>query len=400
MVAPGHALRRRKLRKRLIIPPTGFAHRDGRESLVFGERPDGTIVHISEVASGLGCTCVCPGCGTRLVARKGDRKDHHFGHHGVKAGRPCRTGPETALHKFAKEVLARRLELGLPPLTIGQDRSKRVGYPGGSYGFDAALLESRLGEIVPDVIVRKGERHLLVEFRVTHACDGAKIARIVAMDAAAIEIDLSRLPRDTSRADLEAAILTTAPRKWLHNPKLRAAEIDLDRRGRERDTILARAAIPLRRIYLAACAEVRSMQTSCVAYDRIVDRHLPHAVGIEVPGIGCFTVPPRDWQAVILADAVESAASGGRPLITVAGALQKIRQRGWLRARFSRLTDSEAAAIRSDGTPFDHPADAIAAWASTLARLGILLPAGAGDRWIVWQRTVGQIRKRRTAGRF
>src|SRR3712207_4094896 len=145
MVAPGHVLRRRKLRERLI-PRTGFAHGDGRESLVFGERPDGTIVHISEVASGLGCTCVCPGCGTRLVARKGDRKDHHLGHHGFRDGRPCGTGPKTPLHKFAKEVLARRLELDLPPLTIGEGRSKWVGYPGGSYGFDAALLESRLGE--------------------------------------------------------------------------------------------------------------------------------------------------------------------------------------------------------------------------------------------------------------
>jgi len=145
---------------------------------------------------------------------------------------------------------------------------------------------------------------------------------------------------------------------------------------------------------------VRSMQTSCLAYDRIIDRHLAHAVGIEVPGIGCFTVPPRDWQAVILADAVEIAASGGRPLVTIAGALQKIRQRGWLRARFSRLTDLEAAAIRADGTPFDHPANAIAAWASTLSRLGILLPAGAEGRWTVWQQTVGQIRRRRTARHF
>ena len=159
-------------------------------------------------------------------------KDHHFGHYGVEDGRPCQTGPETALHKFAKEVLARRLELELPPLVVGEGPGKWVGYPGGTYGFDAALLESRLGEIVPDVIVRKGERHLLVEFLVTHACDEAKIARIVAMDVAAIEIDLSGLPRDTSRADLEEAILTTAPRKWLHNPKLRAAQVELERRSR------------------------------------------------------------------------------------------------------------------------------------------------------------------------
>ncbi|KLK90318.1 hypothetical protein AA309_26430 [Microvirga vignae] len=383
-----------------VRPLTGFACRDGRESLVFGERVDGTMAHISEVTSGLECNCVCPGCGTRLVARKGNKQDHHFGHHGVEDGRPCQTGPETALHKFAKEVLARRLELELPPLVIGEGHSRWVGYPGGTYHFDAALLESKLGAIVPDVIVRKGDRHLLVEFLVTHACDEAKIARIGAMDVAAIEIDLSGLPRDTSRADLEEAILTTAPRKWLHNPKLRAAQAEREKRCRERDQVLAQAAAPLRRAYVAACAEIRSMRTSCPAYDRIVGRHLAYAVGIEVPGIGCFTVPPRDWQALILADAMDIAASGGKGLITTAGAMRKIRQRGWLRRRFSGLTEAEAAAIRADGTSFDHPANAVAAWATTLSRLGILLPAGAEDRWIVWQLTAGQMRGHQTSKRL
>jgi hypothetical protein len=56
-----------------VFPLTEFACRDGRESLVFGERADGTMAHVSEVSSGLECNCVCPGCGTRLVARKGDK---------------------------------------------------------------------------------------------------------------------------------------------------------------------------------------------------------------------------------------------------------------------------------------------------------------------------------------
>ena len=132
-----------------VLPLTAFACRDRRESLVFGERADGTIAHISEVASGLECNCVCPGCGTRLIARKGNKQDHHFGHYGTEDGRPCQTGPETALHKFAKEVLAHRLELELPPLAMGEGHGKWVRYPGGRYGFDAALLENRLGEIVP-----------------------------------------------------------------------------------------------------------------------------------------------------------------------------------------------------------------------------------------------------------
>jgi hypothetical protein len=112
---------------------------------------------------------------------------------------------------------------------LARGEGKWVGYPRGTYRFDAALLESRLGVIVPDVLVCKGERHLLVEFLVTHACDEVKIARTVAMDVVAIEIDLSGFPRDTSRADLEEAILTTAPRNWLNNSKLHAAQVKLER---------------------------------------------------------------------------------------------------------------------------------------------------------------------------
>lgn len=119
-----------------------------------------------------------------------------------------------------------------------------------------------------------------------------------------------------------------------------------------------------------------------------------------MPGIGCFTVPPRHRQALILADAVDIAASGGQGLITTAAALRKIRQRGWLRRRFSGLTDAEAAAIRADGIPFDHPVGAITAWATALSRLGILLPAGAGDRWIVWQLTASQMREHQTSKRL
>jgi hypothetical protein len=365
-------------------PLSRFACHEGRESLVFGERADGMIFHISEVTSGLCCNCICPGCGSRLVARKGARKDHHFGHHGVEDGRPCKSGPETALHKFAKDALGRRLELALPPVEIGEGRDRWVGYRGGSYAFDAAVLERKLGDIIPDVIVRKGDRDLLVEFLVTHACDATKIGKLRQMDAAAIEIDLSGLPRDISREGIEEAILAKAPRKWLHNPKLRDAQVEMERRRRERDQVLARAAASLRKTYVAACAEVRSMRTSCLAFDRIVGTGLDRAVGIEVRGIGCFTVPPRDWQATILSDVVDAAASGGRPVITTAGALRKIRQRGWLRHRFSGLTEVEAAAIRADGTPFELPAFAIAEWAATLSRFGILLPAGGGDRWMLW----------------
>ncbi|WP_414476433.1 hypothetical protein [Microvirga sp. M2] len=376
-------------------PLSGFACRDGRESLVFGERPDGSIAYISEVARGIACECRCPACGTPLVARKREVK-HHFGHYGAADERPCKTGPETALHKFAKDILARRLQLFLPTLDLFNGKDRWVGFEGRTYEFDAAVLEDRLGSIVPDVIVRKGDRDLLVEFAVTHECGPEKINQIKGMDLSAIEIDLSGIdPEIESREGLERAILDTAPRKWLHNPKLRDGHAALDALRNQRAGQLDRRAAALRAAYRDSCSHISRTVFAYPAVARITDDHLTRAIGIMVPGYGCFTVPPQDWQATILADMVDLAVNGKRVFASVKAALRKVRDRGWIHHRFSKITDEEVDAIRQDGTDFATPSDAIQAWIVTLAKAGILIPSSDGQQWILNRLIVGEVRNAR-----
>ena len=149
---------------------SGFECHDRHQSMVFGERYDGTMCHISDVPSGLECNCVCPKCRTQLVARKGPKNEHHFGHHGVGDEQPCIGGPETALHKFAKEELGFRRELVVPQQIIIDRLGRWEGSPNKIVRFNSAVLENKMGEIVPDLIVRIGERDLLIEFAVTHKC--------------------------------------------------------------------------------------------------------------------------------------------------------------------------------------------------------------------------------------
>jgi hypothetical protein len=364
----------------------------GDSSLAFGEMPDGAIVHISEVASGLACGCRCPGCGAPLVARRGERLDHHFGHYGSADGFGCTTGSETALHKFAKECLARRLELVLP----GWQEAEGAGgksYPGGALRIDEAVLEHRLGGIVPDVIARRGGRDLLVEFRVTHPCDAAKIAKLVKLNVAAVEIDLSLAPRDVSRSGLEEAILKEAPRRWLHNPRMltrapRPARVDLPRRS------AAVNAVSLARTYRAAHAEARTSRSITMAAGRLAT-DFPQAVGMAVPGIGCFTVSPSDWQAAILERMNDRALLGGRPVITPADALRQLKQRGWLRSRFARLTTADAQALKQLEPSFSPSAEAISAWMRAAAHAGILIPAGGAERWTLWPNVMSMVRDER-----
>ncbi|GJE52352.1 hypothetical protein GOFOIKOB_5423 [Methylobacterium tardum] len=365
------------------------------EGLVFGVRADGTLAHISEVGSGLACGCRCPRCGTPLVARRGDRVQHHFGHHGAAGERSCHGGPETALHRFAKELLASKLTLALPPVL--RDGERQPLHPGGPYRFDSALLEHRLGTIVPDVIVRRADRDLLVEFQVTHACGPDKIAGIANLGLAAVEIDLSGLLQSAGRRDLEDAILFRSPRRWLHNPKLQRVSAALAE-AVDRPVRPDRTSAALERAYAAACREVRAMPVAGLAPARIEADGLSHAIGLEVAGFGCFSVSPRDWQALILMSALDRALVRGPGAVKVETALRQVRERGWVRRRFSRLQPAEVASLRTASSSFALPDMAIAAWATALSLQGLLIPSGRRNEWIIRRETLHSARDARHHG--
>lgn len=85
------------------------------QSLLFGERADGTLAHISEVPSRIACGCRCLSCRKPLVARKGAQMGHHLGLYGAAGEHACVSGPKTALHRFAKELLASRHTYPIEP---------------------------------------------------------------------------------------------------------------------------------------------------------------------------------------------------------------------------------------------------------------------------------------------
>jgi hypothetical protein len=238
-------------------------------------------------------------------------------------------------------------------------------------------LEQRLGEIIPDVIVRKGKRDLLIEFVVTHKCGLAKIAKIKELNLSAVEVDLSWLPRNASKWDIREAIVRKAPRRWLYNPKI-------ERERLRSEKSLAERAANLRQMYISTCAELRTMKASHLSRDRIGSLDLTQCVGIEVAGFGCFSVPPQDWQATILLDAIDYRRRGWRPFITVRRAKQIVERGRWLRSQFRNISAAEAAAIRADGTKFEMPEKAILEWVTSLVELRVLVLAKGGDGWILW----------------
>ena len=81
---------------------------------------DGNIVSIDEVQNGKDCGCVCPACGNKLWARKGEQRMHHFAH---EPHTHCEYGYESSLHLATKDILSRSEKMVIPPVYIERTRN-------------------------------------------------------------------------------------------------------------------------------------------------------------------------------------------------------------------------------------------------------------------------------------
>jgi hypothetical protein len=86
----------------------------------------GAIVHVSEVARGLDCGCVCALCGDAVIARKDAHREHHFAHF---RDSDCSGAAESLLHRLAKELLSIAKALALPPYIYQASFKSRFAVP-------------------------------------------------------------------------------------------------------------------------------------------------------------------------------------------------------------------------------------------------------------------------------
>ena len=65
---------------------------------------DNQIVKIQDIERGKNCNCICPACGSPLIARKGNVNIWHFSHIN---GSNCTYGYQTSLHLLAKDIFTK-----------------------------------------------------------------------------------------------------------------------------------------------------------------------------------------------------------------------------------------------------------------------------------------------------
>lgn len=182
---------------------------------------DGQLVTIEDVESGLACGCVCPACGARLVARKGQVRIHHFGHHDTDA---CEYGVEMIAHLLAKWILDETMAFTVPPVYAMPGTCLR---PYQDRLLAEVQIERRFGGVVPDIFVRDRDGNsLVIGTRVTHPADQRKIHQLGELGLSAVEVRVPKCDVLSVEQMQKVMTTTTGTKIWLFNMEAAAHRVE------------------------------------------------------------------------------------------------------------------------------------------------------------------------------
>lgn len=208
----------------------------------------GRVVDIREVERGKNCNCLCPSCGRKVVTKKGPIRRHHFAHSPKdKALSPCSGGPETGLHRAAKQIIAAWSQLTLPELLFSMNVCDRFGrvtqisdaIPREHFRVDSSILpdvERCPGDWMPDVILKGPKGEVRIEIKVTNGISSDKKAKIDRDAIPTLEYDLSsfRATAGWTLASLEHALRTDPGIvSWVFHPDFAALRQRIELRARQ-----------------------------------------------------------------------------------------------------------------------------------------------------------------------
>jgi competence protein CoiA len=178
------------------------------------------ITHISEAERGLSCNCSCVVCGERMVAKKGEEREHHFAHESNKVA--CMANHETLLHKFAKRAIQEAGGLVVPPsMNYRLSALPTVSAANPTWLTLERIEEEKwLDNLRPDLIGYYRETPVLIEVAYSSFVDADKQAKLEARGLIALEIDVRDLSPESFDPDLakEAIVREAGRKEWLFCP--------------------------------------------------------------------------------------------------------------------------------------------------------------------------------------
>lgn len=197
----------------------------------------GRLYPPQETDRGLACGCVCPGCGSALIANQGKHKRPYFSHYQT---RECAGGYESAVHLMAKQIIEDRKYIVVPSyqktlirkMPTGEVMKQYVSVRSQRLEFVDVRLEKTVDGLRPDVIgVTNDGAEVFIEVYVTHAVTDDKRERFAKKSL--VELDLSMLPQElvADEALFAEEVLSGAGREWiscqLYREEIKAARQSL-----------------------------------------------------------------------------------------------------------------------------------------------------------------------------
>lgn len=206
---------------------------------------DRAFVDVSEVPRGLAAGCICPSCGTPLIARRGEVKVWHFAHATRSTYATTHGGCDysffVSVRLMARQVVGQSIRLALPGL-VGMVTVDRPGWRPFQRQYTVthertvdlvnAKVEEAFGDVIVDVIGRVGGVPLVLYFihpgrplpgTLMATAQRAGPCGVVLIDLAPLqEKFLARGPGNAaSFLDALHAFLTTDVRhkQWLYHPR-------------------------------------------------------------------------------------------------------------------------------------------------------------------------------------
>ncbi len=259
----------------------------------------------------MACDCVCPGCGSRLVAHHGTKKVKHFVHYSTGG---CDRGFESAIHRAAKQILLEHKEILVPAIQAGTvlyDKGANVEIreiqciPERFVQLDEVEVEMSVGSVIPDLIVTALGKELYVEIAYTHFVDEEKRRKLKELGIPTFEVDLSGLSDVPSMSEL-ARLVVSEPsnRYWVFNQK----ESELARRvstvAQDKLALAIANVQQMKEEYQRWAEQYRNMtdeeKLSVELKELGISRdNLPSYLGIFIKGGGSFSAHMRVWQTAI-----------------------------------------------------------------------------------------------------
>ncbi|WP_321290150.1 competence protein CoiA family protein [uncultured Sunxiuqinia sp.] len=150
---------------------------------------DGKLVTIDDVEKGLACNCYCPNCKSRLLARHGNIREHHFSHY---KNEDCGWKGESIIHKLSKDIISKHKFIKAPRL-LWQTKPEIIIYDETYIPIDKIKLEHKIDKIIPDILIESKGKELIIELKVSHGINYDKYLKIKRLNISTIEIDVREL---------------------------------------------------------------------------------------------------------------------------------------------------------------------------------------------------------------